>query len=578
MPTVRFQGDKRAGHNTSRLRIRDNNGVDREISIGDVVDIPQADFDRLSNFLLFTASTDPIVAPPHIDDLFVSGGLGNNGDILVSQGQSTLPQFRQFMAGLPFVASHSAHVGGQVNATIAGGTVTDGQTRLSHPVGVDCYDIRLVFQNWQQGVAPVGEVSGANAISIRAGAESPDGTIVPVFFNGKRDVTIDPDGTAISDPLPFAASKGDTIWTRTRFTVTAGQTVPATRSAVHGSWPGEAVETGAGTVDRTLSGTIPTVSGPVTGYGPTAIVGRPRSSLMPPPTVALIGDSFVDGYRDYVYGGGREGGYLARYLDAAKVSFLTLGRVSETGQNFAGLATSWRRRQQMSGFTHAYVLYGNNDLYVPRTLAQIQADLLTIWRFAQARSVKVIAATIPPRSTSTDNWATTTGQTTSTGNAVRLQLNAWLRDGSPIDATTGAAAAVGATTNVLRAGQSNHPLSTSSAAPMGYHELADVMETARDSGIWKVPGRTATLNTTSGSFTATLASGTLQVGDVIFGAGIPANTTVTSISGTTIGLAFAPTATATGVAVTTAHTPDGMHPSSGMHALIQAAMPANLIA
>jgi hypothetical protein len=84
---------------------------------------------------------------------------------------------------------------------------------------------------------------------------------------------------------------------------------------------------------------------------------------------------------------------------------------------------------------------------------------------------------VTPVSTSTNGWTTTAGQTTHGNNAQRVAFNNWLRDGAPIDGA-GAPLAVGATGT--RAGQPGHPLA-------GYFETADTMETARNSGIWKMP-------------------------------------------------------------------------------------------
>jgi lysophospholipase L1-like esterase len=65
----------------------------------------------------------------------------------------------------------------------------------------------------------------------------------------------------------------------------------------------------------------------------------------------------------------------------------------------------------------------------------------------------VFQNTITPSTTSTDSWATTGNQTPESSNAVRVQVNDWIRTVPS-------------------------PLS-------GYFEIADLAETARNSGIWK---------------------------------------------------------------------------------------------
>lgn len=60
-------------------------------------------------------------------------------------------------------------------------------------------------------------------------------------------------------------------------------------------------------------------------------------------------------------------------------------------------------------------------------------------------------------------------------------MNDWIREGAPVDSNL-AAVAVGTTAaGTLRAGDAGHPL-------VGYFETADAVETARNSGKWKVDG------------------------------------------------------------------------------------------
>jgi lysophospholipase L1-like esterase len=104
------------------------------------------------------------------------------------------------------------------------------------------------------------------------------------------------------------------------------------------------------------------------------------------------------------------------------------------------------------------------------------------WGSLAAFGVPIYQTTITPQTTSSDAWATVNNQTVaSAGNeTARLAANAWLRDGAPISASPaagGTVAAVGAS-GVLRAGQTGHPLA-------GIIEVADLAESARDSGKWK---------------------------------------------------------------------------------------------
>jgi lysophospholipase L1-like esterase len=130
-------------------------------------------------------------------------------------------------------------------------------------------------------------------------------------------------------------------------------------------------------------------------------------------------------------------------------------------------------------------MYGTNDIQtsLTPTFAGVAGKLLGVWQMFQRRGIAAFACTLGPNTTSTDAWATTVNQTWDAlrDNTVRLALNAWIRDGAPINAS-GTPVAAG-TSPATRSGEAGHPL-------IGYFETADVMESARDSGVWK-PGYTA---------------------------------------------------------------------------------------
>lgn len=229
--------------------------------------------------------------------------------------------------------------------------------------------------------------------------------------------------------------------------------------------------------------------------------------------------------------------------------------------------------------------YGRNDVTGGQTLAQVQATLLSLWSGAAARGCKVFQTTITPRTTTTDNFLTLANQTADATDPVRVALNTWIRAGSPIDPGTLAAVAVG-TSGALLAGATNHPLYANTAAPLGYVEVADTVESARNSGLWKVIGTTATGNVTNGSPNVTLTAGAMQNGDAVLCsiAGVPNDTFVLSGGGTNnivLSANFTGTTT-TGVTLTSADTggptTGSPHPSQNMHIAIANAVPVNLFA
>ena len=117
--------------------------------------------------------------------------------------------------------------------------------------------------------------------------------------------------------------------------------------------------------------------------------------------------------------------------------------------------------------SHALIEPGINDVVAAgQTLATIQAALLDVAAKYLAVGVKPIACTIGPRTSSTDSWATVANQTPSSGyiagtdtvagsnSIITQELNDWIR--------------------------------TTPAPFYDYFEAADVVMSARNSGIWQV--------------------------------------------------------------------------------------------
>lgn len=104
-------------------------------------------------------------------------------------------------------------------------------------------------------------------------------------------------------------------------------------------------------------------------------------------------------------------------------------------------------------------------------------------------------------------------------------MNGWLRAGAPIDPSSFAPVAIG-TSGALLAGAAAHPL-------YAVFELADQVESARDSGLWKVLGLSGTGDITNGSFTVNNAPTTFANGQAVIGTGVPVGSYIVSGGGTT---------------------------------------------
>lgn len=192
---------------------------------------------------------------------------------------------------------------------------------------------------------------------------------------------------------------------------------------------------------------------------------------------------------------------FARFAAARKASVETDHRVASND----GRTIVCRRMAMIRGSNVAHEEYGINDVTTGRTLAQIQADKIALWTGLVARGMKVFTQTLGPVvSSTTDLYATTGGQTTHANNAVRVNLNDWTRDGAPM--LNGVAVAVGSSAaGTLRIGQVGHPVTA-------YFEIADIVESSRNSGVFKVTG--ASNYATSDGTHPTLAMHTLMAAGI----------------------------------------------------------------
>lgn len=460
------------------------------------------------------------------------------------------------------------------------GTDTTATYRYGHKITSSCYDVRLVYGNYVGNGVTVSD--GPNAITVKASIEpvvnavvgsGAAGSVWPVTFNGAQTATIQPGGFVVSDPVPLSAVAGQFMYTRTNVSVTAG-----------GKWT---LSQYVGGGDRTYQdgftiGSDITGTGAITGstfgagYGPVAILGILAAGVSDPKTVLIVGDSKA-------YGSGnttQDQSYLVQACQNAALAWVNIARASELASGFSGTA----RRQRMplaAGCSHAIVEYGINDINGGATLATVQASLLSIWTDLAARRLRVYQTTVEPVTTSTDGWLTTANQTTTSGNTVRVNLNNWLRAGAPIDPVTKAAVAVG-TSGVLIAGVSGHPLAVCSAYPYGCIEVADLIESARDSGKWKPAGRVvADAAITSGTVTLTSATAAFTSADVgqsvrVAGAGAAGATLSTTIASVTNATTAVLTGAPAGTTVSAAslaigvYTADGTHPTTTGHGVIGA--------
>jgi lysophospholipase L1-like esterase len=336
-------------------------------------------------------------------------------------------------------ASHRAKM-----ATLGGltnGTDTGAMTRVSQAAPYRMTEIALGYAN----VVSMGsrEVAGPNPITVRCAVEY-NGVFYPLYLRGSRDAVIAPGGYAEFEPVFVDVPKGATYYVRTLVTVDAG-----------GKWPygvytgaaylGDGVEQGTGITDKTTTGVVTGSNN--YAYGPASIRALRIDGTS---DVAAVGDSIAYGLGDSI-----DRGTIVRSLDG-KLPLRNLGYPGAQASDFIGRYAGLRLRLAR-GASHWIVMFGTNDISAGKSAQQVKDDLLAVYRLGETLGVRVWAGTIPPRTTSTDSWVSTGNQTKAATEAVRVEVNDWVR--------------------------------TIPSPLAGVFDTADGWETSRNSGIWK-PGIT----------------------------------------------------------------------------------------
>lgn len=345
---------------------------------------------------------------------------------------------------------------------LSNGTDTSMTSKTSHKAIHDITEVRLVFGNFYNNAGV--ETAGPNDISVKFAIQvSTDTYRVRGTFGAKRTIVIEPGTRATSDAIPVDIKAGEIFFVYTYVSVaSAGMKWPQGLQTQSPESEGRIVA-----VDYTDTGTV--TIGSFFSYGPMQILGRPPKADTT--SVGGIGDSIMAGSGD-----SNTFGFWARSL---------YGNISEQRIAYAGEQAAGFLRRDLYQYripllayaTHIACELGINDVKGGITLANLQSSILTIWARAARRAAKVYQTTLTPVTTSTDTWATTANQAVTANESVRVGFNNWVRAGAPVDPGTGAAVAIG-TSGALVAGNTGHPLT-------GYIELADTVETARNSGIWK---------------------------------------------------------------------------------------------
>ncbi len=271
---------------------------------------------------------------------------------------------------------------------------------------------------------------GAASVAAHAGA-----TPQPLSFDGQPGVSIEPGQERLSDPLPLA--------TEDRQALQVSVFVPGPTPLQTFHWEGRQTSWIAG-ADQTRARDLQGPSSTTTRLLLTGIEVEAAHSAR---SVVVIGDSITDGATASLDQDQRWTDHLAVRLAPRGVAVVNAGisggRLLRDGMGESALARFRRDVLDQPGVVSVVVLIGINDISWPGTafarnqarptLAELQAGYRTLAEQAHRRGLRILGATLTPFAgalpgTPLDDYYQPEKE------ALRQQLNAWLRSDSPFDA------------------------------------------------------------------------------------------------------------------------------------------------
>ncbi|RTM07420.1 MAG: SGNH/GDSL hydrolase family protein [Hyphomicrobiales bacterium] len=330
------------------------------------------------------------------------------------------------------------------------------QSRSHHIARDDISALKIEIPNWYWARGTTGpETNGGGNITATLSVEYPAGTFWQGTFSGATSKVIASGASALSDAIAVNIPKGASFWVRifvnaaTAIVFCEGNTGFARRDLGNG----EAYEYSASTTtDKTMGGTV-NDNGAATApiFVPTAIIAQTSN-----PSVLIIGDSRDWGFTDTLDTSGDLG-------DIARSIGPSFGYINAScaGDTFSALIAGGTKRQSLKQYV-SHVIVGDaiNALRSGgsgqnKTAATVLLELQSILAmFSDRRCFTTTCG--GPNPTSSDNFATTANQAV---NANSAQITAY--------------------NDAIRAGVANS---------LGFFEIADQVESARNSGKWWVTG------------------------------------------------------------------------------------------
>ena len=296
---------------------------------------------------------------------------------------------------------------------------------------------------WMSPSSPAnGQEHGVGAATtLRASIEYPAGTFTQLTFGGSSFVVVPDSGCAQSDLVALNIPEGAVFFVRYFFQNSAGIIYNGQNQSPVAGGPATFTFAVSGLSDLTMGGVI-SDTGLGFGYSPYVVFGITDK---PAPAVAMVGDSRIHGEYDVSrpFSIAATPEWLTGY-DRVFGKFFASANYGIDGESIPTFIAGSTQTQRLikKYFTHVVADYGTNDIFGinSSTLADVQGwcrQFCALWG-----NIPVFWLTVNPYTTSTDNFATATNQSTKTitnsvgtlKETIRQGFNTWLRTGTFKDA------------------------------------------------------------------------------------------------------------------------------------------------
>lgn len=305
--------------------------------------------------------------------------------------------------------------------------------RTPHQLGGPVSEIQIGFMNWFLNYSNENTISNPVTIEYAWLERSSDGQVVPITFNGSRQLVMPADDTEpywLADVIESSIWSGGTPQKDEVFWLSIKGRIPSEGSVSMGNPAGYsgskfilyAPNNDPGTYDTT--GTVPRITGEYARNRglPTMFIGRYTNKGYL--SVIGIGDSILDG----------SGDASSSYSTISGFGFFCRAAVDESGANTiatfnltrhgatssAPTKSSNPRQKHFLKYANVAVEeYGTNDLGSSGggDVSSIQQSLQDIWTLCRSEGIeKIIRTTLMPRTGSaTHTWVSKEDQTPNSG-------------------------------------------------------------------------------------------------------------------------------------------------------------------